>query len=60
MIDKIVNKNCPICKGQGKIKTIKEIAHIGPFHLGKESLSEDCTFCQMNNFNEEKEERVIH
>jgi len=60
MKSKIINKDCPMCKGQGKIKTIKEIAHIGPYHLGKESFSEDCAFCQTSNFNEENEERIIH
>ena len=30
--------NCPACDGVGEVKIIKNIAQIGPFHLGKEII----------------------
>ena len=37
---------CPACGGEGKVKIIKNIIQIGPFHLGKEKL-EKCKFCEV-------------
>ena len=37
------NYNCPACNGIGEIKVIKNIAQIGPFHLGKEVM-EKCNY----------------
>ena len=35
---------CPACGDVGEVKVIKNIAQIGPYHLGKESW-EKCNFC---------------
>ena len=35
---------CPACGDVGEVKVIKNIAQIGPYHLGKERL-EKCKFC---------------
>ena len=37
--------NCPACDGVGEVKIIKNIAQIGPYHLGKEII-EKCRFCE--------------
>ena len=45
---KLVKKNnyfCAVCGGIGKIKIIKNVIQIGPYHLGKEIL-EKCNFCK--------------
>ena len=34
------NKNCPVCFGKGKVKTVKTVAHIGNYYLGKEEYNE--------------------
>ena len=39
---------CPACGGTGEVKIIKNIAQMGPYHLGKESW-EKCNFCSIEN-----------
>ncbi len=42
---------CPACNGEKKVKVIKNIIQIGPYHLGKEKF-EKCKFCEV--FEQEK------
>ena len=54
--------NCPVCDGTKKAKVIKNIAQVGPYHLGKET-KEECTFCKVENKivpNSKKMERTLH
>ena len=37
---------CPACSGEKKVKVIKNIIQIGPYHLGKEKF-EKCKFCEV-------------
>ena len=47
------NQNlCFACQGTGEVKVIKNIAQVGPYHLGKET-KEECTFCKVEN-------KIIH
>jgi len=39
---------CFACNGIGEVKVIKNIAQIGPYHLGKE-IKEKCNFCKHEN-----------
>ena len=53
---------CPACGGTGEVKIIKNIAQIGPDHLGKESW-EKCNFCSIENktkLNHKNNERTLH
>ena len=53
---------CPACGGTGEVKIIKNIAQIGPYHLGKESW-EKCNFCSIENktkLNHKNNERILH
>ena len=53
---------CPACGGVGEVKIIKNIAQIGPYHLGKESW-EKCNFCSIENetkLNHKNNERTLH
>tara|TARA_B100000287_G_C20477572_1_gene719814 strand:- start:483 stop:668 length:186 start_codon:yes stop_codon:yes gene_type:complete len=53
---------CPACGGTGEVKIIKNIAQIGPYHLGKESW-EKCNFCSIENktkLNHKNNERTLH
>ena len=53
---------CPACGGIGEVKIIKNIAQIGPYHLGKESW-EKCNFCSIENktkLNHKNNERTLH
>ena len=53
---------CPACGGTGEVKIIKNIAQIGPYHLGKESW-EKCNFCSIENktkLNHKNSERTLH
>ncbi len=43
---------CFACQGTGEVKVIKNIAQVGPYHLGKE-IKEKCTFCKVEN-------KIIH
>lgn len=45
-------ESCPACNGEGEVKVIKNIAQIGPYHLGKE-VKEKCNFCKV--YNKEKD-----
>ena len=38
-----------MCQGKGKLKTIKTLVQIGPYHLGKEEYKDDCFFCNVQN-----------
>tara|TARA_Y100000816_G_C25952857_1_gene497140 strand:- start:33 stop:218 length:186 start_codon:yes stop_codon:yes gene_type:complete len=57
------NQNlCFACQGTGEVKVIKNIAQVGPYHLGKET-KEECTFCKVENKivpNSKKMERTLH
>ena len=44
------NNMCPVCRGKGKIKIIKPIAHIFSWHLGKDE-EEPCQFCSLQELN---------
>ena len=44
------NKNCPVCFGKGKVKTVKTLAHIGNYYLGKEEYIEPCYYCDLQEF----------
>ena len=53
---------CPACGDVGEVKVIKNIAQIGPYHLGKESW-EKCNFCSIENktkLNHKNNERTLH
>ncbi len=53
---------CPACVDVGEVKVIKNIAQIGPYHLGKESW-EKCNFCSIENktkLNHKNNERTLH
>tara|TARA_B100000965_G_C19222576_1_gene596541 strand:- start:417 stop:602 length:186 start_codon:yes stop_codon:yes gene_type:complete len=53
---------CPACGGTGEFKIIKNIAQIGPYHLGKESW-EKCNFCSIENktkLNHKNNEKTLH
>ena len=53
---------CPACGGTGEVKIIKNIAQIGPYHLGKESW-EKCNFCSIENktkLNHKNNEKTLH
>ena len=53
---------CPACGGGGEVKIIKNIAQLGPYHLGKESW-EKCNFCSIENktkLNHKNNERTLH
>ena len=53
---------CPACGGTGEVKIIKNIAQIGPYHLGKESW-EKCNFCSIEKktkLNHKNNERTLH
>ena len=53
---------CPACGGVGEVKIIKNIAQIGPYHLGKESW-EKCNFCSTEHKTKKKynnNERTLH
>ena len=53
---------CPACGGIGEVKIIKNIAQLGPYHLGKESW-EKCNFCSIENktkLNHKNSERTLH
>ena len=53
---------CPACGDVGEIKVIKNIAQLGPYHLGKESW-EECNFCSIENktkLNHKNNERILH
>jgi len=53
---------CPACGGIGEVKVIKNIAQIGPYHLGKETW-EKCNYCSIENktkLNHKDYERTIH
>ena len=53
---------CPACGDVGKVKIIKNIAQVGPYHLGKE-IWEKCNFCSLENKTKAKhnnKERTIH
>ena len=53
---------CPACGGTGEVKIIKNIAQLGPYHLGKESW-EKCNFCSIENktkLNHKNNERTLH
>lgn len=39
--------NCIYCNGTGKQQIIKNVLHIGKYHIGKE-VDELCYFCQIN------------
>ena len=57
------NKNCPVCLGKGKVKTVKTIAHIGNYYLGKEEYKEPCYFCNLEEFvnnNDEGPRKTLH
>ena len=49
---------CPICKGSGKVKVIKPVAHIFSWHLGKDR-DEPCYFCEVQELNADNEENCI-
>lgn len=46
----IKTAKCPACHGKGKAKTVRDIAHIGPFRLVKEEFKDDCIFCRLEEF----------
>ena len=53
---------CLACGDVGEVKVIKNIAQIGPYHLGKESW-EKCNFCSIENktkLNHKNNERTLH
>ena len=53
---------CPACAGTDEVKVIKNIAQIGPYHLGKETW-EKCNFCSIKNktkSNQKNNERTLH
>ena len=53
---------CPACGGIGEVKIIKNIAQVGPYHLGKESW-EKCNLCAIENktkSNHQDNERTLH
>ena len=53
---------CPACGGTGEVKIIKNIAQIGPYHLGKESW-EKCNFCSIENktkLNHKNNKKTLH
>ena len=53
---------CPACGDVGEVKVNKNIAQIGPYHLGKESW-EKCNFCSIENktkLNHKNNERTLH
>ena len=53
---------CPACGDTGEVKVIKNIAQIGPYHLGKETW-EKCNFCSIENKNissHNNHERTLH
>ncbi len=53
---------CPACGGTGEVKIIKNIAQMGPYHLGKESW-EKCNFCSIENktkLNHKNNEKTLH
>ena len=53
---------CPACGDVGEVKIIKNIAQIGPYHLGKESW-EKCNFCSTEHKTKTKynnNERTLH
>ena len=53
---------CPACGGTGEVKVIKNIAQIGPYHLGKEAW-EKCNFCSIKNNNkpiQKINEKTLH
>ena len=49
---------CPVCKGSGKVKVIKPVAHIFSWHLGKDR-DEPCYFCEVQELNANNEENKI-
>ena len=53
---------CSACGDVGEVKVIKNIAQIGPYHLGKESW-EKCNFCSTEHKAKTKHnnnERTLH
>ena len=53
---------CPACGDTGEVKVIKNIAQIGPYHLGKETW-EKCNFCSIENNNkpiQKINEKTLH
>ena len=56
------NEFCPACGDTGEVKVIKNIAQIGPYHLGKETW-EIWNFCSIENKNkpiQKINERTLH
>ena len=49
---------CPVCKGSGKVKVIKPVAHIFHWHLGKDR-DEPCYFCEVQELNTDNEENCV-
>ena len=49
------NKDCPVCRGKGKVKVIKPVAHIFNWHLGKETYEDPCFFCNEEEFGKDTE-----
>ena len=47
---------CPACAGTDEVKVIKNIAQIGPYHLGKETW-EKCNLCSIKNKNKLKSKK---
>ena len=54
----IKNKMCPVCRGKGKVKIIKPVAHIFGWHLGKDE-EEPCQFCSLQELNADNEKNQI-
>ena len=53
---------CPACGGIGEVKVIKNIAQIGPYHLGKVTW-EKCNLCSIKNknkLNQKNNVRTLH
>ena len=61
MISKNNQNLCFACRETGEVKVIKNIAQVGPYHLGKET-KEECTFCKVENkiVLTPKMERTLH
>ena len=54
----IKNKMCPVCRGKGKVKIVKPVAHIFSWHLGKDE-EEPCHFCSLQELNVDNERNEI-
>ena len=57
------NKDCAVCHGKGKVKSVKTIAHFGSWYIGKETHDDPCFFCNLEEYNPEKDndhKRILH